>query len=399
MQKFILILTIASFLSALATDEVYPNVLSAAKCSDAFLIVKINRMQQVIACYSLPRQGKFSSSEKTIRPFRYIKPGSYMFPIKQGLLLNFKYPYLLVKNPENIYSLLLKFKQLPVEDEGIFLINNFLNLQTEVRFSALKRLQEIGFFNSHFNPDTTLFFRNFYTNEKLSVPEKRLLLENLATCNFNKFAELYILALSDHDVSKLSGHILNKKNRKLFSDIIKKYISNEKLWKIAIKHANYFIEDQDFVNLALQRFDYNNPQNNSADFIPLLLIPQKKSNRNAEIIKKLLVNSKNTKSFELYKNLAHGLNYHSDPIQFREEIMQFIVNNKKNQYIADGIVYPTMLLALKKSGHSQANKLLRDYLVELKNKNNRQLTDLVCVLFKNKNQQTPNLDFLINTLK
>jgi hypothetical protein len=79
--------------------------------------------------------------------------------------------------------------------------------------------------------------------------------------------------------------------------------------------------------------------------------------------------------------------------------MLFLVNNKRNQYITESIIYPTMLSALKKSGYPQANKLLLEYLENLKMRNNQQLTDQVCVLFKKNNKPNPTLDELISSLK
>ena len=39
--------------------------------------------------------------------------------------------------------------------------------------------------------------------------------------------EIYVLALSDHNISKLAGQIFYVKNRDLFTSVVKKYISNE----------------------------------------------------------------------------------------------------------------------------------------------------------------------------
>ena len=145
-------------------------------------------------------------------------------------------------------------------------------------------------------------------------------------------------------------------------------------------------------------FDRKNFQNNSADFIPLLFVKTKNNSYNEGIIKSLLLKSKNTKSFELYQNLAYWLN-HSNAENFNNEIIQFLINNKKNYYITESIIYPTMLSALKKSGHPQANKFLLEYLENLKLRNNKQLTDQVCILFKKNNQPNPTIDSLINGLK
>ena len=58
-----------------------------------------------------------------------------------------------------------------------------------------------------------------------------------------------------------------------------------------------------------------------------------------------------------------------------------------------------MLAALKKSGHPQANRLLLEYLENPKMRNNKQLADQVCILFKKNNQPNPTLDELISSLK
>ena len=145
-------------------------------------------------------------------------------------------------------------------------------------------------------------------------------------------------------------------------------------------------------------FDRKNPQKNSADFIPLLFVKARNNSYNEGIIKSLLTGSKKTKSFELYRKLAYWLN-HSKTNDFKDEIKQFLINNKRNSYITESIIYPTMLSALKKSGHPQSNELLLEYLETLKTRNNKQLTDQVCILFKKNNQPNPTLDELISSLK
>lgn len=399
MKNFSLIFILSTFLcSILSAGSLYHNVLSAAKDADSFLVIKINEQRQIVVQYILPQNAKTPHDKQTFGRFNELKSGTYIFPLKSGEVLNFPYPELKVDNPESIYSLLLCFKQLQAKAEAGFLIGNLLNQQSNIRFAALKRMQEIGFFNMPFNKNTATFFKKFYAKTNLSVPEKRLLLEAFAVSNFNQMTDVYILALSDHKISKLSGQIFYVKNRGLFTSIVKKYVSNEKLWKTALKQSEFFIEDKDFTNKAMKWFDRKNFQNNSADFIPLLFVKTKNNSYNEGIIKSLLLKSKNTKSFELYQNLAYWLN-HSNAENFNNEIIQFLINNKKNYYITESIIYPTMLSALKKSGHPQANKLLLEYLENLKLRNNKQLTDQVCILFKKNNQPNPTIDSLITGLK
>ena len=392
---FVLLLFLCSILSA---GELYYNVLSAAKDADSFAVIKINDQRQVVDQYMLPQSAKVIKDRQLTAKIINLSSGTYMFPVKSGELLCFPFPNLKVDSAENIYSLLLRLKQLQIKDEASFLIGNLLNQQSAIRFAALKRMQENGFFNSAFDKNTITFFKDFYTKNNLAVPEKRLLLEVFSTCNFNQMTEVYILALSDSSLSKLSGQIFYVKNRDLFTGIVKKYISNEKLWNTALKQSEFFIEDEEFINKAMKWFDRKNPQKNSADFIPLLFAKTRYSYHNESIIKALLISSKNTKSFELYRTLAYWLN-HSQSDKYKDEIMQFLVNNKRNQYITESIIYPTMLSALKKSGHPQSQKLLLEHLETLKTRNNKQLTDQVCILFKKNNNPNPTLDELISSLK
>ena len=384
--------------SMLSAGSLHHNALSASKNADSFLVVKINEQRQIVAQYTLPQNTKTQLNKGASSRFSTLKAGTYIFPVKSGEILSFPYPELNVSNPENTYSLLLRFKQLQTKDEASFLMGSLLNQQSGIRFAALKRLQEIGFFNLTFDKNTALFFREFYAKTNLSVPEKRMLLEALSISNFNQMTEIYILALSDHNISKLSGQIFYIKNRDLFKSIVKKYISNEKLWKTALEQSEFFVEDEEFAAKAMKWFDRKNLQNNSADFIPLLFVKARNNSYNEGIIKSLLTGSKNTKSFELYRKLACWLN-HSKANDFKDEIMQFLINNKRNSYITESIIYPTMLSALKKSGHPQANRLLLEYLENLKMRNNKQLTDQVCILFKRNNQPNPTIDSLINSLK
>ena len=384
--------------SMLSAGSLYHNALSASKNADSFLVVKINEQRQIVAQYTLPQNTKTQLNKGASSRFSTLKAGTYIFPVKSGEILSFPYPELNVSNPENTYSLLLRFKQLQTQDEASFLIGNLLNQQSGIRFAALKRLQEIGFFNQTFDKNTASFFKEFYAKANLSVPEKRMLLEALSISNFNQMTEIYILALSDHNISKLSGQIFYIKNRDLFKSIVKKYISNEKLWKIALEQSEFFVEDEEFAAKAMKWFDRKNLQNNSADFIPLLFFKARNNYYNEGIIKSLLTGSKNTKSFELYRKLACWLN-HSKANDFKDEIMQFLINNKRNSYITESIIYPTMLSALKKSGHPQANRLLLEYLENLKTRNNKQLADQVCILFKKNNQPNPTVDSLIKSLK
>ena len=399
MKKSSIVFMLSVFLcSMLSAGSLYHNALSASKNADSFLVVKINEQRQIVAQYMLPQNSKAPHNMQTSSRFSNLKSGTYIFPVKSGIALRFSYPELNMNNPENTYSLLMRFKQLQTKDESSFIMGNLLNQHSGIRFAALKRLQETGFFNQAFDKNTASFFKEFYAKTNLSVPERRLLLEALAIFNFNYMTEIYVLALSDHNISKLSGQIFYVKNRDLFTSIVKKYISNEKLWKIALKQSDFFIEDEDFVNNAMKWFDRKNPQNNSADFVPLLFAKTKHNRHNANIIKALLSNSKNTKSFELYRTLAYCLN-HTQPDKYKDEIMQFLVNNKRNQYITESVIYPTMLSALKKSGHPQSNELLLEYLETLKTRNNKQLTDQVCILFKKSNTPNPTLDELISSLK
>ena len=399
MKKSSIVFMLSVFLcSMLYAGSLYHNALSASKNADSFLVVKINEQRQIVAQYMLPQNTKTQFNKESSSRFSTLKAGTYIFPVKSGEILSFPYPELNVDNPENTYSLLLRFKQLQTKDESSFIMGNLLNQQSGIRFAALKRLQETGFFNQAFDKNTASFFKEFYTKTNLSVPERRLLLEALAIFNFNRMTEVYVLALSDHNISKLSGQIFYVKNRDLFTSIVKKYISNEKLWTIALKQSDFFIEDEDFVNNAIKWFDRKNPQNNSADFIPLLFAKTKRNYYNENIIKELLTSSKNTKSFELYRKLAYWLN-HSKADNFKDEIIQFLANNKRNPYISESIIYPTMLAALKKSGHPQSNKMLLEYLENLKMRDNKQLTDQVCILFKRNNQPNPTIDSLINSLK
>lgn len=399
MKKSSIVFMLSVFLcSMLYAGSLYHNALSASKNADSFLVVKINEQRQIVAQYMLPQNTKTQFNKESSSRFSTLKAGTYIFPVKSGKILSFPYPELNVDNPENTYSLLLRFKQLQTKDEASFLMGNLLNQQSGIRFAALKRLQEIGFFNLTFDKNTALFFREFYAKTNLSVPEKRMLLEALSISNFNQMTEIYILALSDHNISKLSGQIFYIKNRDLFKSIVKKYISNEKLWKTALEQSEFFIEDEEFVNKAMKWFDRKNPQKNSADFIPLLFVKARNNSYNEGIIKSLLTGSKNTKSFELYRKLACWLN-HSKTNDFKDEIKQFLINNKRNSYITESIIYPTMLSALKKSGHPQANRLLLEYLENLKMRNNKQLADQVCILFKKNNQPNPTVDSLIKSLK
>ena len=399
MKKSSIVFMSSVFLcSMLSAGSLHHNALSASKNADSFLVVKINEQRQIVAQYTLPQNTKTQLNKGASSRFSTLKAGTYIFPVKSGEILSFPYPDLNVSNPENTYSLLLRFKQLQTKDEARFLMGSLLNQQSGIRFAALKRLQEIGFFNLAFNKNTASFFKEFYAKTNLSVPEKRMLLEALSISNFNQMTEIYILALSDHNISKLSGQIFYIKNRDLFSGIIKKYISNEKLWNTALRQSEFFVEDEEFVNKAMKWFDRKNPHKNSADFIPLLFVKARNNSYNEGIIKSLLTGSKNTKSFELYRKLACWLN-HSKANDFKDEIMQFLINNKRNSYITESIIYPTMLSALKKSGHPQANRLLLEYLENLKMRNNKQLTDQVCILFKRNNQPNPTIDSLINSLK
>ena len=399
MKKSSIVFMLSVFLcSMLSAGSLYHNALSAAKDADSFLVVKINEQRQIVAQYMLPQNSKAPHNMQTSSRFSNLKSGTYIFPVKSGEILSFPYPELNVDNPENTYSLLLRFKQLQTQDEASFLMVNLLKQQSGIRFATLKRLQEIGFFNLAFDKNTASFFKEFYAKINLSVPEKRMLLEALSISNFNQMTDIYILALSDHNISKLSGQIFYIKNRDLFKSIVKKYISNEKSWMIALKQSDFFVEDEDFVNNAMKWFDRKKPQNNSADFVPLLFAKTKRNYYNENIIKELLTNSKNTKAFELYRKLAYWLN-HSNADKFKDEIIQFLANNKRNPYISESIIYPTMLAALKKSGHPQANKMLLEYLENLKMRKNKQLTDQVCILFKRNNQPNPAIDSLINSLK
>ena len=160
MKKSCLVFMIAIFLcSMLSAGSLYHNALSAAKDADSFLVVKINEQRQIIAQYMLPQNAKAPHNMQTSSRFSNLKSGTYIFPLKSGNVLRFLYPELNVNNPENTYSLLMRFKQLQTKDEASFIMGNLLNQRSGIRFAALKRLQEIGFFNQTFDKNTAFFFQ------------------------------------------------------------------------------------------------------------------------------------------------------------------------------------------------------------------------------------------------
>ena len=399
MKKYFLLLVLVYHQCTMAQSGIsYHNALSAAKDAENFGVARIDDKQKIASLYLLPHHSKVEKSmEKSIEEAK-LKPGTYLFPVKNGTVLSFPFPFLDVNNPEEAVALLMRFRQLQKDQETPFIIGDLLNRRDSLRTVALMRLHEIGFFDHPFTKEHGIFFKNFYTRPDLTVFEKRMLLEYFAICNFRSMADVYILALSDPNVAKLSGIIFHRENPELFSSVIKKYIASEKLWKVAIRQSEFFVGDDDFVTRGMNWFDRKNPQENSPDFIPLLFARRRENNRNDAMIKHLLVNSKNTKSYELYRNLSYWLNL-SDTKAFKDEIMLFLVNNRKNHYIADGIIYPTMLSALRKSGHPLANRMLLEYLENLKRRENKHLTELVCLLFKRPNQPNPTLDALISELR
>lgn len=382
----------------LSASEVHHNFFSAAKVADSFLIVEVNGKRQTMSKYMLPREADAPYGSQMDESFAPLEAGTYVFPVKSGEVLKFPFAAVRVENPENIYSLLLRFRQLRTEDENYFLMGNLLKHQQDMRFAALKRLQENGLFEAPFAKNTSLFFKDFYTKTNLSVPERRLLLEEFSRCNFNQMTEVYILALSDRNMAKLAGRIFYEKKRSLFTDIVKEHISNEKLWMTALRQSEYFADDGDFIDRAMKRFNRENPLANSPDFIPLLFSTARNVPGNEYIIRKLLTDSRNTKHFELFRVLSYWLNRRKADA-FKNEIMQFLVNNQGNHYITDSMIYPTMLSALKNAGHPQADRLLLEYLEELKVRNDRQMTNQVCILFKKENLPNPTLDSLIGSLK
>ena len=124
-----------AFCSALSARNFYHNVLSAVKDADSFIVVKINDQRQAVAQYMLPQSAKVIKDKQLTAKFKNLSSGTYMFPVKSGELLSFPFPNLKVDSAENVYSLLLRFKQLQTTDEASFLTSNFLNQQSTIRFA------------------------------------------------------------------------------------------------------------------------------------------------------------------------------------------------------------------------------------------------------------------------
>ena len=140
MKKSFLVFMISIFLcSMLPAGSLYHNAWSAAKDADSFLVVKINEQRQIVAQYMLPQNSKAPHNMQTSSRFSNLKSGTYIFPVKSGIALRFSYPELNMNNPENTYSLLMRFKQLQTKDEASFIMGNLLNQQSGIRFAALKQ--------------------------------------------------------------------------------------------------------------------------------------------------------------------------------------------------------------------------------------------------------------------
>lgn len=400
MQKLqlISILSLAVIMSPLIYAGAYHNALSAAKEADSFLVVTVDELQQPMLRQVPPSSNTRPHTGLEAAKFANMPSGTYIFPVKTDEILDFPFTALRVEEPEHAYSLLMHFKQLQRKEEAAFLIGNCFNRPSQLRIAALKRIQENGFFDSPFDTNIAVFFNQLYEAGELNVIEKRLLLEAFAICNFNRMLEVYVLALTDNKVAKTAGRILNERNREFFAIILKRYIVNENLWKTAILQAEFLVGDSEFVDLAMKWYNMANPKENSPDFIPLLIAKAESNAAYSNIVKNLLVDSKNTRAFNLYRNMSYWLNFY-DSVKYSKEIMQFLVNNRNNKYIADSIIYPEMLAAFKKAGHPQSTKMLLRYLEDLKHRNNKPLQEQVCLLFKDENHPNPTVDGLIESLK
>lgn len=381
---------------AVHSAQFYHNGLSAVKDSDAFLIVRVNENQKIVLTYVLPQNIEQKHDQDDFLDLVNLKPGTYIFPLKEGRILRFAFPMLKVDDPEKVFSLFIRYRELQTKDEFKFFTTNVFRYQNSLRMVALKRLQETGFFDSLFDRQTIVFFKNFYANANLSVPEKRLLLECFALRNFRQMKEIYVSALADNRIGKFAGKIFHSNDPETFSAVTKRLLLDNNLWHVAVKNSEFLAGDHEFCTLAMKYFDYKNPYANAADFVPILFTH--KSKNNYMIIKMFLNESKNTHEYELYYRLSLCLNNY-DPKPFKHEIMNFLASNRQNQYIADSIIFPTMISALRKAGHPKANDILFEYLHRLKKEGNKTLIELTCLLLKKENQPIPKLDDLIMEVK
>lgn len=377
----------------------YDNLFSAAKDANRFLIVEVSEKGTKTIRYALPQipaMGEIAVSSEDLPALRH--SGKYLLPMKNGKLLQYNPPSLSVDDPERVFSLLARFKDCSLNDEMGFMKNTILSSTMQsFREIALKRLLEIGAFEASFDKDSVAYFRELYFRSDLSVPEKKLLLGAFAKCNFLQMEEVFVITIADERTAQMAGTIFAEKNPDTFAKLMLKNIANDTLWPLAVRQSELMLHNEKFMKAALTRYDYKNPKGNRIGFVPILLTSKENVAKNQSAIKQLLTNSENTYSYELYRIVGTWLN-RVDPTPYQDEIKTFLRNNRNNAYVKDGIIYPSMLAALHKAKYQDGVRLSLAYFRELKKKNNPQLTELVCILFKKQNQSNPTLDELIAEL-
>ncbi len=385
---------------AQAKEAVCGNFFNALKHSDKIIVIKIAANGTIEALEKL--NGDVFAETIHLPDFfrrRFSSPGSYLLPIKEQEAIPFFPP---MPHAEASYSatsrLLEEYPQKATNNEFCFLKELVCATnQALLREAALLEMREIGIFDSPLDGVDIDFFLKLYFRSELTIPERRLLLEELGKCNFMAMPEVFRDALQDLRLSALAGRIFAENDPQAFASLLQQYIRDDERWASAIRHSEFMIANMDFCQAALARYNYDAPPENAAGFIPLLLCAETDRGKNIMAVKYLLTHSKDTNAFELYRNLGSWLNK-TDPEPYRKEIEYFLRNNRKNDYIYNSIVYPAMLAAFCKTADPGARQMAVNYLQYLRQENNLSLSEAVCLLFKGPEQPNPSLDELIETL-
>ena len=294
--------------------------------------------------------------------------GRYLLPVsklKNDYVITgqrYSIPVLPKGKEQSLNKLILEYKKLKPETEKDFLKKIVSdNKYPELDFVNTRRLSGLGEFNKIMAKKDCNFWAHVFCRNNTEVRTKRYLLYELSRKNFLNCIAVYESALKDPRLSRMTGRIFVRKDKKAFEKLMLTWLENESLRNYALANSQNMLRNRVFVSKAIKYFDPNDKKN-LRNFIPLLCVsPTAKAQK---FIKDFLCNSKGSKDFMLQFALINNINRVKSK-DYTKELKVFLRNHQKDSFIIKGAAYPAILASLCRAEDVDGYKLTLAYMDKL----------------------------------
>jgi hypothetical protein len=359
---------IGNFWEAMSVSDCY-GIIESEKLGKKLKLVNVCPSQTMIVDVKLPYWAicQMRDTGKYIIPLS--KKGSvYKLPGR-----NYKVPKINDKSQVKYEKIIKQYCSLNKDKEGTFLKDVLLNKDLQsLHYSCLRRISSLGEFNNPLSKESNEFWTKIYINQNNSVPFKRLLVIYMSKCNFLPGSPIFITALKDPATHDLAAMIFSNKNKKEFESLMLNWLNDKKLRKYSIMNSERMVQNTEFVHTVMKYFDPKNMEQLQY-ILPVLCL--NKNITGEKYIKVFLTSNNNPHNFSLYRKLFSAILLYN-PVAFTQELKQFLKNNRKNRFITNSSIYPTILTCLCKAGDADGYKMTQKYLNSL-NQNSKSKNDIM----------------------